>query len=87
MLFRSSIAIESAELMELFQWQSYENKSCIDKILKEKAADELADILIYCFSFANAASIDVAQAVLTKLKVNEKRFPASGDKNNKGKNP
>lgn len=38
-------------------------------------ADELADVLIYGLSLANALGIDVSTTVLSKLERNEQRFP------------
>ena len=46
---------------------------------KEKLAavvDEMADVLLYILSLANALGIDVSVAVLGKLERNEERFPA-----------
>jgi len=72
-----SIAIEAAELMEPFQWLSNEESQALVKEPKAQAeaADELADILIYCLSFANQADIDISEAVLAKLARNQTRFP------------
>jgi NTP pyrophosphatase (non-canonical NTP hydrolase) len=75
-----SIAIEAAELMEHFQWltlQESQNYQA-DAANRAEIAEELADILIYCLSFANQANIDVSQAVLGKLQKNESRFPPTG---------
>jgi NAD(P)H-dependent flavin oxidoreductase YrpB (nitropropane dioxygenase family) len=36
---------------------------------------QLADVLIYCLSFANSADIDLSQAIRAKLERNETRFP------------
>jgi dCTP diphosphatase len=72
-----SIAIEAAELMEHFQWSSPQESQhyLADPYNRQEVAEELADILIYCLSFANQAEIDVSQAVLAKLSKNELRFP------------
>lgn len=72
-----SIAIEAAEIMEHFQWSSLEQASAhaTESEARAEIADELADVLIYCFSFANAAEIDIATAVRAKLARNEGRFP------------
>ena len=72
-----SIAIEAAELMEHFQWYTPEEVTAriSDPQRKAEVADELADVLIYCLSFANSTGIDVSQAVLRKLARNETRFP------------
>jgi NTP pyrophosphatase (non-canonical NTP hydrolase) len=72
-----SIAIEAAELQEHFQWLTIEESQQYVRALEKRldVADELADILIYCLSFANTADIDVSEAVLKKLARNEHRFP------------
>lgn len=72
-----SIAIEAAELMEHFQWQSLDESIALmkDEAARAEVADELADVLIYCLSFANGSGIDVATAIQKKLARNELRFP------------
>ena len=72
-----SIAIEAAEIMEHFQWGTVEEGKELVKDADKKAevADELADVMIYCLSFANSAEIDVSEAILKKLARNESRFP------------
>lgn len=72
-----SIAIEAAELQEHFQWLTIEESQQYVRTIEQKldVADELADILIYCLSFANSTDIDVSEAVLKKLARNEHRFP------------
>ena len=72
-----SIAIEAAELMEHFQWSSLEESAARmeDEAARAIVADELADVLIYCLSFANSSGIDVSAAIRTKLARNEGRFP------------
>jgi dCTP diphosphatase len=73
-----SIAIEAAEIMEHFQWfDNAEAKALADDAAaRTKIADELADVVIYCLSFANATGIDISTAVKAKLERNETRFPA-----------
>ena len=73
-----SISIESAEILELFQW--YTNEEAYEKALnepevKQSLADELADVIIYCLSMSNTCGIDLTEAIIKKLKINEKRFP------------
>jgi dCTP diphosphatase len=73
-----SISIESAEIMELFQW--YTNEEALEKVntdpkLKLALEDELADVLIYCISMSNTCGIDLTSAIRNKLKTNEQRFP------------
>jgi dCTP diphosphatase len=74
----TAIAIEVAELMEHFQWLTDERAvvAVQDKAKRAAVADELADVLIYALSLANALNVDVSAAVLDKLRRNEQRFPA-----------
>lgn len=72
-----SIAIEAAEIMEHFQWHSAQESIDLlaDAETRAEVADELADVVIYCLSFANSTGIDLSQAILAKLARNENRFP------------
>jgi dCTP diphosphatase len=72
-----SVAIEAAELMEHFQWLSGEEGEARlrDPAARAAVAEELADVLIYTLSFAEAAGIDPAEAIRAKLVRNEQRFP------------
>ena len=47
-----------------------------DKAKRAAVVDELADVLIYVLSLANALDVDVSEAVFSKLEQNEQRFPA-----------
>ena len=72
-----SIAIEAAEIMEHFQWHSSEQSVELiqEPGIKKQVADELADVLVYCFVLANQSEIDIASAVRSKMARNQKRFP------------
>ena len=63
--------------MEHFQWLSTAEAAerMADAEQRAEVADELADVLIYCLSFANATGIDVSHAILQKLGRNQERFP------------
>ncbi len=72
-----SIAIEASELMEVFQWSDEKELGALmtDTSVLEKVELELADVIIYCLSLANVAKLDVAQAVVKKIKRNESKYP------------
>ena len=72
-----SIAIEAAEIMEHFQWSANQDSAKLrnDVAMRNEVADELADVLIYCLSFANQAEIDISTVVRAKLERNQQRFP------------
>ncbi|MDA8337244.1 MAG: nucleotide pyrophosphohydrolase [Peptococcaceae bacterium] len=69
-----SIAIEAAELMELFQWT--DGEAADDRQLA-RVGEELADVVIYCLSLANALELDLARAVRDKVEANGRKYPAA----------
>lgn len=69
-----SISIESAELLELFQW----NNRYPDDVDKSRIEEEVADILIYLLSLADVVDIDIEEAVKKKIKMNEEKYPTDG---------
>ena len=73
-----SIAIESAELMEIFQWLTNEQSLALKKNKKKKTEieDEVADIAIYLLSLCNVLEVDLAKAISNKMKKNNKKYPA-----------
>ncbi|HUU77390.1 MAG TPA: nucleotide pyrophosphohydrolase [candidate division Zixibacteria bacterium] len=71
-----SIAIEAAELMELFQWSNpIVDEVILDKSLLEKIQDEIADILIYSISLGLSLDLDLFDCILKKMEKNDTRFP------------
>ncbi|NLG98013.1 MAG: nucleotide pyrophosphohydrolase [Chloroflexi bacterium] len=58
-----SLNIESAEVLEHFQW----TEAPLDR---DALAGELADVTLYLLQLASVTGIDLEQAVLDKLKVN-----------------
>jgi len=74
-----SICIEAAELLQLFQWMNPEEVRAFkdDSSKVERLNEELADVIIYCLSMANAMNIDLASSVMRKLGNNRKKYPAN----------
>lgn len=72
-----SIAIEAAELMEHFQWIEARDACDVRASPEEmiRIREELADVLCYALSFANALDIDVSAAVRDKLVKNAAKYP------------
>ena len=67
-----SISIESAELLELFQWITAE------KAVENKYGsieEELADILIYSYTLAEKLGMDIDEIIKKKLVKNLKKYP------------
>ena len=72
-----SMAIESAELMEHFQWLTVEqSRAVVDDPRKMTAiGEELADVLCYALAMANALKLDIATVVHDKMSKNEQKYP------------
>jgi dCTP diphosphatase len=73
-----AIAIEAAELMERFQWLTIEESKGLveEEATRGQVIDELADVLIYCLSLANALDVDLSEAIVRKLAHNARKYPA-----------
>lgn len=62
-----SIAIESGELLECFQWNNNYNK--------EEVSEELADVFTYCIMMADKLSVDPKEIITKKLEKTRKKYP------------
>jgi NTP pyrophosphatase (non-canonical NTP hydrolase) len=72
-----ALAAEAAELMEHFLWATPEKSReiALDPAKRAKIAEELADVVIYAFEFANATGLDVAHSIETKMAANALKYP------------
>ena len=73
-----SASIEIGELLELFQWLDDEE---IERYLRDDAfrfrlASEIADVMIYLLRLADVTGINPSDAILDKMKENEKKYPS-----------
>ena len=74
----ASIAIETAELMEHFQWLRSDQLDELRHDPRQMAdiREEVADITAFLLSFANAMDIDIADALRAKMVKNTRKYPA-----------
>jgi NTP pyrophosphatase (non-canonical NTP hydrolase)/predicted nuclease with RNAse H fold len=79
-----ALAAEAAELLEIFQWLTDEQSREIVNDEKEIALirQEIADVMIYLVRLADKLGVDIEQAVLEKIEVNEKKYPVELAKDN-----
>lgn len=68
-----SISVESAELLELFQWTVDDLVPQAERLQQVRL--EMADIFIYLIRLADKLGIDLRAAVLEKMIINRSRFP------------
>jgi NTP pyrophosphatase (non-canonical NTP hydrolase) len=62
----ASLSIEAAEVLEHFQWRS-------EAANPDALAEELADVALYLLQLASISGIDLEEAILQKLAVNQQR--------------
>ncbi len=72
-----SICIESAELLECFQWD--------DNYNIEHVKEELADVLVYCRNMLDKMGLDEDEIVNAKMEQNEKKYPVEKAKGKSNK--
>lgn len=63
-----SIVIESAELLECFQWNN-------DNYNKQDVCEELADVFTYCIQMAMKLDVDPEEIILNKLEKTKRKYP------------
>ena len=70
-----SLCLESAEVLEHFQWK---NKEEIEKYVidaKHHIGEELADVFYWVLLMSHDLDIDIKRALENKLKKNEDKYP------------
>ena len=75
-----SLAVESAELLQLLQWHKPE---ALPKVVSEKhphLRDELADVLFSVLLLAHELQIDLGPAFLEKLEKTAAKYPVDKSK-------
>ena len=77
-----AIAIEASELMELFLWADNENSKLILEQKRAEVESEIADVFCYLLQLAWEYNIDLADALIKKMAINEKRYPIEKAKGN-----
>ncbi len=73
-----SIAIESAELLECFQWSDSEYD--LDHV-----KEELADVMVYCRNLLDKLGLDEDEIVNAKMAKNEAKYPVAKARGNASK--
>jgi NTP pyrophosphatase (non-canonical NTP hydrolase) len=61
-----SLVLEASEVLEHFQWSEAPADS-------SELASELADVMLYLLQLASINNIDLGEAVMDKLKINDGR--------------
>ncbi len=77
-----ALIVETAELVEHFQWLTPEQSLQLDAEKREEVRQELADNLIYLTRLADVLDIDLMQAAADKIAINAAKYPADKARGN-----
>jgi dCTP diphosphatase len=66
---------EAGELIEHFQWLTFEEAANLPPETREEVALEAADVLLFLLRLCDKLGIDLAQAAERKLAINARRYP------------
>ncbi len=70
-----ALIAEAAELVEIFQWLSEEQSQNLSAKQQTASEQELADIFIYLIRIADKLNVNLYDAALKKININEQRYP------------
>ncbi len=77
-----ALSVETAELVEIFQWLTLEQASNLSGDKKEHLKEEIADVAIYLLRICMKYDIDLEEAILSKMDKNEKKYPLIDENGN-----
>lgn len=80
-----ALSVETAELMEHFQWLTAAQSASLSAKNKEEVAQEIGDVLIYLTRLADVLGIDPLQAAFDKIEINAVKYPVDKSKGNNTK--
>jgi len=73
-----ALSVETAELVEIFQWMETEESRAVDDPTLKHIEQEIGDIMIYLTNLANQFNLNPLTAAKKKMKLNEKKYPVAG---------
>ncbi len=70
-----ALAGEAGEILEHFQWLTFEQASHLPTATRAEVALECADVLLFLLRLCDKLDIDLAKAADQKLALNAKKYP------------
>jgi len=71
-----ALTVETAELLEIFQWMTPEESSHPTSKTLSHIEEEIGDVMIYLTTIATSFGLDPMDAAHKKLRLNEIKYPA-----------
>jgi dCTP diphosphatase len=81
----AGIAIEAAELMELFLWKTEQEQTQVVEAKREQVEEELADIGMFLLELADNLNVDLLAAIEAKIEKNAEKYPVEKSKGRSAK--
>jgi len=85
----AGLAIEAAELQELFLWREGEDAAdiLVDEERAAKIREEIGDIAIFVLMLSHDLAVDLSSAVSDKIALNGRRYPVETNRGRARKAP
>ena len=77
-----SLSLESAEVLEHFQWKNGSELEEYIETHKEHIGEELADVLYWVLLMSHDLDVDIAKALSKKMDKNEEKYAVEKAKGN-----
>jgi len=71
----AALSIEASELLEQFLWREGAPASAISPEMRDRIADEMADVLIYLVRLADTLELNLKDAAFRKIEKNAEKYP------------
>lgn len=71
----TALAVEAAELAEIFQWLTEDQSRSLTPSQRTHAAEEIGDVLVYLVDLADKLGIEPVKAAFDKLEKNRLKYP------------
>ena len=72
----TALSVEASELLEPFQWLAAGERAELGEKGYEAVRHEMADVLTYLIRLADRLDVDLRDAVLEKMAINRRKYPA-----------
>jgi len=76
-----ALTVETAELLEIFQWMTAEESSAPSPKTLEHIEEEIGDVMIYLSTIAASLGLDPIRAAQKKLLLNAEKYPVKAGNN------
>ncbi len=78
-----ALSVETAELVEIFQWLTHEQADNLPAEKQTHLKEEVADVAVYLLRICMAYDINLEEAILEKMEKNAKKYPLFDEKGEK----